>query len=127
MRDQEYYERGYDDAPRRARSQNRKKHKKKRSGSRGERVVVTLLSLLFLTVAAVATVKYVVRAPEPDAGKESVQTEQDGTQDEDTDAIETIANGKERKKYCYTILVYGVDNDAGGSDTNILMLFEAEG
>ena len=83
MRDQEYYERSYDDAPRRARSQNGKKRKKKRSGSRGERVVVTLLSLLFLTVAAVATVKYVVRAPEPDAGKESVQTEQDGTQDED--------------------------------------------
>ena len=51
MRDQEYYERGYDDAPRRARSQNGKKRKKKRSGSRGERVVVTLLSLLFLTVA----------------------------------------------------------------------------
>lgn len=127
MRDQEYYERGYDDAPRRARSQNGKKRKKRRSGSRGERVVVTLLSLLFLTVAAVATVKYVVRAPEPDAGKESVQTEQDGTQDEDTDAIETIANGKERKKYCYTILVYGVDNDAGGSDTNMLMRFDAEG
>ena len=127
MRDQEYYERGYDDAPRRARSQNGKKRKKKRSGSRGERVVVTLLSLLFLTVAAVATVKYVVRAPEPDAGKESVQTEQDGTQDEDTDVIETIANGKERKKYCYTILVYGVDNDAGGSDTNMLMRFDAEG
>ena len=127
MRDQEYYERGYDDAPRRARSQNGKKRKKKRSGSRGERVVVTLLSLLFLTVAAVATVKYVVRAPEPDAGKESVQAEQDGTQDEDTDAIETIANGKERKKYCYTILVYGVDNDAGGSDTNMLMRFDAEG
>ena len=113
--------------PRRTRSQNGKKRKKKRSGSRGERVVVTLLSLLFLTVAAVATVKYVVRAPEPDAGKESVQTEQDGTQDEDTDAIETIANGKERKKYCYTILVYGVDNDAGGSDTNMLMRFDAEG
>ena len=127
MRDQEYYERGYDDAPRRARSQNGKKRKKKRSGSRGERVVVTLLSLLFLTVAAVATVKYVVRAPEPGADKEGAQAEQDGTQDEDTDAIETIANGKERKKYCYTILVYGVDNDAGGSDTNMLMRFDAEG
>ena len=127
MRDQEYYERGYDDAPRRARSQNGKKRKKKRSGSRGERVVVTLLSLLFLTVAAVATVKYVVRAPEPDADDPDQQTEQDGTQDEDIDAIETIANGKERKKYCYTILVYGVDNDAGGSDTNMLMRFDAEG
>ena len=123
MRKQDYYEPsiGRESEPRR-----RPKKKKKRA-NRGERVVVTLLSLLFLTVAAVATVKYVVRAPEPDADKAGAQTEQDGTQDEDTDAIETIANGKERKKYCYTILVYGVDNDAGGSDTNMLMRFDAEG
>ena len=61
MREQDYYERGYDDAPRR--SKKAKKRKKKQSGSRGERVVVTLRSLLFLTVSIVATVKFVVRAP----------------------------------------------------------------
>jgi len=44
----------------------------------------------------------------------------------DSDAIQTISNGKERKKYCYTILAYGVDNDAGGSDTNMLVRFDAE-
>ena len=66
--------------------------------------VVTLLSLLFLTVAIVATVKYVVRAPEPVTDNEDQQTQQDGTA-EDSDAIQTISNGKERKsKYCYTIL-----------------------
>ena len=123
MREQDYYERGYDDEPRR--SKKAKKRKKKSSGSRGERVVVTLLSLLFLTVAVVAAVKYVVRAPEPVTDGEDQQTQQDGT-DEDSDAIQTISNGKERKKYCYTVLVYGVDNDAGGSDTNMLMRFDAE-
>ena len=123
MREQDYYERGYDDEPRR--SKKTKKRKKKSSGSRGERVVVTLLSLLFLTVAVVATVKYVVRAPEPVTDGEDQQTQQDGTA-EDSDAIQTISNGRERKsKYCYNILLYGVDNDAGGSDTNMLMRFDA--
>ena len=123
MREQDYYERGYDDEPRR--SKKAKKRKRKQSGSRGERVVVTLLSLLFLTVAVVATVKYVVRAPEPVTDNEDQQTQQDGA--EDSDAIQTISNGRERKsKYCYNILLYGVDNDAGGSDTNMLMRFDAE-
>lgn len=123
MREQDYYERGYDDAPRR--SKKAKKRKRKQSGSCGERVVVTLLSLLFLTVAVVATVKYVVRAPEPVTDGEDQQTQQDGTA-EDSDAIQTISNGRERKsKYCYNILLYGVDNDAGGSDTNMLMRFDA--
>lgn len=124
MREQDYYERGYDDELRR--SKKAKKRKRKQSGSRGERVVVTLLSLLFLTVAVVATVKYVVRAPEPVTDSEDQQTQQDGTA-EDSDAIQTISNGRERKsKYCYNILLYGVDNDAGGSDTNMLMRFDAE-
>ena len=122
MRKQDYYEPsiGRESEPRR-----RPKKKKKRA-NRGERAAVTLLSLLFLTVAVVAAIKYVVRAPEPAADDPDQQTEQDGTQQEDSGAIETIANGKERKKYCYTILLSGVDNDAGGSDTNMLMRFDAE-
>lgn len=92
MRKQDYYEPsiGRESEPRR-----RPKKKKKRA-NRGERVVVTLLSLLFLTVAIVATVKYVVRAPEPVTDNEDQQTQQDGTA-EDSDAIQTISNGKERK------------------------------
>lgn len=120
MRKQDYYEPsiGRESEPRR-----RPKKKKKRA-NRGERAVVTLLSLLFLTVAVVATVKYVVRAPEPVTDGEDQQTQQDGA--EDSDAIQTISNGRERKsKYCYNILLYGVDNDAGGSDTNMLMRFDA--
>ena len=131
MREQDYYEREHrSDARRSSHSaqgaEHRGKKQRKRRKSRGERAAVTLLSLLFLTVAVVAAVKYVVRAPEPDAGKEDNKTEQDSAQQEDNDGIETIANGKERKKYCYTILLSGIDNDAGGSDTNMLMRFDAE-
>ena len=128
MREQDYYERGYGEYPRRApRSAQSAKKKRKKRKNRGERVAVTLLSLLFLTVAVVAAVKYVVRAPEPAADDPDQQTEQDGTQSEDENAIQTTSNGRERKsKYCYNILLYGVDNDAGGSDTNMLMRFDAE-
>ena len=128
MREQDYYERGYGEDPRRApRSAQSAKKKRKKRKNRGERVAVTLLSLLFLTVAVVAAVKYVVRAPEPAADDPDQQTEQDGTQNEDENAIQTTSNGRERKsKYCYNILLYGVDNDAGGSDTNMLMRFDAE-
>ena len=71
MRKQDYYEPsiGRESEPRR-----RPKKKKKRA-NRGERAVVTLLSLLFLTVAIVATVKYVVRAPEPVTDNEDQHTE----------------------------------------------------
>ena len=119
MREQDYYGRGYDyeDEPRR-------RPKKKKRKNRGERAAVTLLSLLFLVVAALAVVKYVVRAPEPTADDpQDAQTEQNT---DDGDAIETVSNGKARKKYCYTILLSGIDNDAGGSDTNMLMRFDAE-
>ena len=40
---------------------------------RPERLVVTLLSLLFLSTAVFATVKYVFRAPELDTDKHVVQ------------------------------------------------------
>ena len=125
MREQDYYERGLS-AAKASRAAGRKAKKRKESSPahRGERVVVTLLSLLFLTVAVVATIKYVVRAPEPVTDGEDQQTQQDGA--EDSDAIQTISNGRERKsKYCYNILLYGVDNDAGGSDTNMLVRFDA--
>ena len=127
MREQDYYGRGYDyeDEPRRSGGgSTRRGPKKKQRKNRGERAAVTLLSLLFLVVAALAVVKYVVRAPEPTADDpQDAQTEQNT---DDGNAIETVSNGKARKKYCYTILLSGIDNDAGGSDTNMLMRFDAE-
>ena len=112
MREQERY-----DAERRRPAKKRK--------SRAERLTVTLLSLLFLAAAGVAVVKYLVRPPEPVENDPPQETGQDGGAEQADGGAEVISNGRERKQYCYTILLSGIDNDAGGSDTNILMRFDA--
>ena len=72
-----------------------------------------------------ATVKYVFRAPELDTDKPVVTP--DGTASTDVDRTgtdEPDALGRTRRKYCYNILVSGLDDDNGGSDTNILVRFD---
>lgn len=98
------------------------KNKPKR---RVEQLVASLLSLLFLTTAAVATVKYLVRAPEPDQAPPAVEDAAAQQAPEQDDQAVPTTNGRARKQYCYTILLSGLDNDNGGSDTNILMRFDA--
>ena len=98
------------------------KNKPKR---RVEQLVASLLSLLFLTTAAVATVKYLVRAPEPDQAPPAVEDADTQQAPEQDDQAVPTTNGRARKQYCYTILLSGLDNDNGGSDTNILMRFDA--
>ena len=112
MREQERYD-----------AERRRTAKKKKS--RAERLTVTLLSLLFLAAAGVAVVKYLVRPPEPVENDPPQETGQDGGAEQADGGAEVISNGRERKQYCYTILLSGIDNDAGGSDTNILMRFDA--
>ena len=96
--------------------------KKNPAKRRPERLVVTLLSLLFLSTAVFATVKYVFRAPELDTDKPVVTPDGTASTDADrTDTDEPDAPGRTRRKYCYNILVSGLDDDNGGSDTNILI------
>jgi LCP family protein required for cell wall assembly len=90
-----------------------------------EQLVASLLSLLFLTTAAVATVKYLVRAPEPDQAPPAVEDADAQQAPQQDDQAAPMTNGRARKQYCYTILLSGLDNDNGGSDTNILMRFDA--
>lgn len=61
--------------------------KKNPAKRRPERLVVTLLSLLFLSTAVFATVKYVFRAPELDTDKPVVTP--DGTASTDADRADT--------------------------------------
>ena len=109
--------------PERYDAERRRPAKKKKS--RAERLTVTLLSLLFLAAAGVAVVKYLVRPPEPVENDPPQETGQDSGAEQADNSTEVISNGRERKQYCYTILLSGIDNDAGGSDTNILMRFDA--
>ena len=99
--------------------------KKNPAKRRPERLVVTLLSLLFLSTAVFATVKYVFRAPELDTDKPVVTPDGTASADVDrTDTDEPDAPGRTRREYCYNILVSGLDDDNGGSDTNILVRFD---
>ena len=99
--------------------------KKNPAKRRPERLVVTLLSLLFLSTAVFATVKYVFRAPELDTDKPVVTPDGTASTDVDrTDTDEPDTPGRTRREYCYNILVSGLDDDNGGSDTNILVRFD---
>ena len=96
--------------------------KKKVSQKRSERLVAALLSVLFLAVAVFAGVKMIVRAPEPVIDvPQREDTSPEETDEQDTDPA-VPANA--RREYCYTILVSGLDDDNGGSDTNILVSFD---
>lgn len=81
----------------------------------------TLVVLAFTVAALVAVYKCVVRPPEKDepVGPVSSETVQTGTETQPVD-LSTV-----RKDNYFTILVYGVDDGNGGSDTNILVGFDA--
>jgi LCP family protein required for cell wall assembly len=88
----------------------RKRRRRRRAGP-------VLLTILFVAVALVAGYKCLVRPPETDVPSSDLE--------EEGSAQET-AQSSGRKDYFYTILVYGTDDDNGGSDTNILVGFDGK-
>ena len=88
----------------------RKRRRRRRTGP-------VLLTILFVAVALVAGYKCLVRPPETDVPSSDLE--------EEGSAQET-AQSSGRKDYFYTILVYGTDDDNGGSDTNILVGFDGK-
>ena len=95
------------------------------STSSRRRRLVPLLLLVVLIAAIFAAVHCFLRPPEQ---KEDIPasspTEQDATKQEGN--AEEASRHKVRKENFYTILVSGVDNGNGGSDTNILVAIDAE-
>ena len=92
---------------------------------RSERIVVALVSLLFLSTAVYAAAHHVRHALRPEIGSPEEVVLPDGEDGEGSGSV--IVNGRERRPNCFTILVSGLDDDNGGSDTNILMRFDAGG
>ena len=87
---------------------------------------VTLLLLLILIALSYAVVRVYFRAPEQKTDAEDPVMIQrvSGpavTEDLTDEEAETLRSHYERKPYFYTILVSGVDDGNGGSDTNILV------
>ena len=96
--------------------------KKKISQKRSERLAAVLLSVFFLAVAVFAGVKLFVRAPEPVIDvPQSVDTSPEKADEQGPDPSIPV---NARREYCYTVLVSGLDDDNGGSDTNILVSFD---
>ena len=96
--------------------------KKKLSQKRLERLAAVLLSALFLAVAVFAGVKLFVRAPEPVI--DAPQSADISPEKADEQGSDSVLPVNARREYCYTILVSGLDDDNGGSDTNILVSFD---
>ena len=96
--------------------------KKKMSRKRSERRAAVILSVLFLAAAVFACAKLFVRAPEPTA--DVPQSTDASPEKTDKQTADPSAPVDERREYCYTILVSGLDDDNGGSDTNILVSFD---
>ena len=88
----------------------RKRRRRRRAGP-------VLLTILFVAVALVAGYKCLVHPPEPDVPSSDLEASSN-------EEVQTSANS--RKDYFYTILVYGTDDDNGGSDTNILVGFDGK-
>ena len=96
-----------------------KRKKRRRSG--GERAVLTICILLFVVIGAVGAYRGFARPPGPadSGGQPSAGGRGDGAtrQKPGTPFV--------REDSYYTILVSGVDDDNGGSDTNILVSIDA--
>ncbi|MGM9661710.1 MAG: LCP family protein [Oscillospiraceae bacterium] len=94
--------------------------KRYKGKTRSQKLVTVLLVLLFLGAAAFAGVKLLFREPElPPA--DPVDGEQTGDEAQDPAQL-----GAGRKESFYNILVCGVDDGNGGSDTMILVSVDAK-
>ncbi len=86
---------------------------------------VFLIIVLVLLTACVPVKAFFLKAPEQKAAElpaQSAASDTDSQQSpEEQAAQEALRSHLERKGGFYTILVSGVDDDNGGSDTNILM------
>jgi len=88
-----------------------------------------LLLCVFAAAAIYAGAQFLFQAPEvntpdvPPQGNEIINT--DILADEEAAAAAALAAHMERKENFYTILVSGIDDGNGGSDTNILLAVDA--
>ena len=90
---------------------------------------LTLLLLLILIALIYAVVRVYFRAPDQRADVPAMVQRVDNpsaSQDLSGEEAEALRSHYERKPSFYTILVSGVDDGNGGSDTNILVAVDAE-
>lgn len=96
----------------------------------GQRCLLVVAAVLLTAVVLTGLYRAFVRPPDltPDTSSQSAQTSVPPEQ-QDADAVALAAQAAHtaRKPHFYTILVSGVDDGNGGSDTNILVAVDADG
>lgn len=99
--------------------------RRRRRMSSGEKAVLALCIVLFLGLVIFGVVRSFIAAPELPENDQSTQT--------DLSDMEEVSDEKEedipkvtRKEHYFNILLSGLDDGNGGSDTNILLSLDAE-
>ena len=99
----------------------------KRRASPLQTLSVLAVSGLFIFIALAGLYKCFSKEPELKEEVPAVQADPDSASEpRNGDAAAASLSG-ERKKRFYTILIGGLDDENGGSDTNILAAVDAEG
>ena len=99
-----------------------RRHRRRRSWSRT--FLLVLAFLLLTAVVLVGAYRLLVRRPELDTPAPAASSP---LQNQASASSETPVSTLQRKDGFYTILLSGVDDGNGGSDTNILIGFDANG
>lgn len=89
--------------------------------------IILFLILMALTLAVAGILLFRSMAPEQSEEEAVVPPRVEISEDATDEEAEALRSHYERKENFYTILVSGVDNGNGGSDTNILVAVDVDG
>ena len=103
------------------------KSKQRNTQTRAERTAVLAVSFLFLSAALFSVFIGFIRPPEIVSDPSDIFGEAHEAVAKPSEEVEAIPNGSARRPDCFMILISGLDDDNGGSDTNILMRFDVQG
>ena len=99
----------------------------KRKTSALQAVIVTAVCALFVMTALVGLYKCFSKEPvQKDGAPPGQGGDPAASQEPQNDGQKVVPSGMERKEHFFTILLGGLDDENGGSDTNLLVALDAE-
>ena len=99
----------------------------KRKTSALQAVIVTAVCALFVMTALVGLYKCFSKEPiQKDGAPPGQGGDPAASQEPQNDGQRVVPSGMERKEHFFTILLGGLDDENGGSDTNLLVALDAE-
>ena len=99
----------------------------KRKTSALQAVIVTAVCALFVMTALVGLYKCFSKEPiQKDGAPPGQGGDPAASQEPQNDGPRVVPSGMERKEHFFTILLGGLDDENGGSDTNLLVALDAE-